>query len=123
MMMSLQPLLSLISPQITLDTNHPAVALPSLFQDLQVNEREGEGPQNALGLKLLSGPVVTLVASKSSERYRLQSDSFPAIAVLLGEVVERLELYHDGKVCVSITVVSTYRRLFSLCCLRPLCSR
>ena len=57
------------------------------------------GPQNAMGFHLLAGPEVTVVASKSSQRYRLQSESFPAIAVVLEELVARLVDHHAGKVC------------------------
>ena len=52
-----------------------------------------------MGFHLLAGPEVTVVASKSSKRYRLQSESFPAMAVLLEELVARLVKHHVGKVC------------------------
>lgn len=92
-------------PQITLDTTHPAVGLRSLFPSLlpspPSDQEGGRGettPANVLGLKLLAGPVVTMVGSKSSGRYRIQSDSLPALALFLEELVSRLEDHHRGKV-------------------------
>ncbi len=96
--------------QITLDTTHPSVSLRSLFPTLLLSPRstqEGEGgetaPHNVLGFKLLAGPVVTIVGSKSSERYRVQSESLPATAMFLEELVSRLEDYHRGKVSPGFT--------------------
>lgn len=83
--------------KITLDTNHTAVSLHALFPDFLPPSGEEVGPQNAMGFHLLAGPEVTVVASKSSKRYRLQSESFPAMAVLLEELVARLVKHHVGK--------------------------
>ena len=38
-------------------------------------------PHNAIGFQLLAGAEVTLVVSNTSERYRLQSDCFEALAL------------------------------------------
>jgi len=54
-----------ILPQVTVDTNHPVVSLHALFPSLLPMGEEG-GPQNAMGFRLLAGPEVTIVASKSS---------------------------------------------------------
>ena len=54
-----------ILPQVTVDTNHPVVSLHALFPSLLPVGEEG-GPQNAMGFRLLAGPEVTIVASKSS---------------------------------------------------------
>ena len=54
-----------IISQVTVDTNHPVVSLRALFPSLLPVEEEG-GPQNAMGFRLLAGPEVTIVASKSS---------------------------------------------------------
>ena len=45
-------------------------------------------PQNVMGFQLLPGAEVTLVVSKTSERYRLQSDCFEALAVFEAELVK-----------------------------------
>ena len=53
-------------------------------------------PQNAIGFQLLPGAEVTMVVSKTGDRYRLQSDSFEAIGLFEAELVKRLaEHYHD----------------------------
>lgn len=55
-------------------------------------------PQNAIGFQLLPGAEVTLVVSKTSERYRLQSDCFEALALFEAELVKRLRQYYDDTV-------------------------
>lgn len=55
-------------------------------------------PQNAIGFQLLAGAEVTLVVSKTSERYRLQSDCFEALAVFEAELVKRLRQYYEETV-------------------------
>ena len=55
-------------------------------------------PQNAMGFQLLPGAEVILVVSKTSERYRLQSDCFEALAVFEAELVKRLRQYYDDTV-------------------------
>ncbi len=42
-----------------------------------------QAPPQAIGVRYLCGPVVTVVASKGTQRYRLQSNSFPALATAL----------------------------------------
>ena len=108
-----------ILPQVTVDTNHPVVSLHALFPSLLPIGEEG-GPQNAMGFRLLAGPEVTIVASKSSGnesfsrivyhqaviwlqccwtgRYRIQSESFPAIAGFLEELLTRLACYYTKQV-------------------------
>ena len=44
------------------------------------------------------GAEVTLVVSKTSERYRLQSDCFEALAVFEAELIKRLRQYYDDTV-------------------------
>ena len=51
-----------------------------------------------MGFQLLPGAEVTLVVSKTSERYRLQSDCFEALAVFEAELVKRLRQYYDDTV-------------------------
>ena len=52
-------------------------------------------PQNAIGFQLLLGVEVTMVVSKSSERYRLQWDCFEALALFEEELVKQLTQYYD----------------------------
>ena len=48
-------------------------------------------PPQALGLLYLCGQSVTVVASKATERYRLQSSSLPALSTILNWLLKRLE--------------------------------
>ena len=52
-----------------MDTNCPSVNLSDLFPELVLTHpSEGMAPPNAMGFKLLAGPEVTIVSSKSSGR-------------------------------------------------------
>ena len=59
-------------------------------------------PHNAIGFQLLAGTKVTLVVSKTSERYRLQSDCFEALVLFEAELVKRLRQYYDDRVSSDV---------------------
>ena len=54
-------------------------------------------PSNAVGLRYLSGSEVTIVASKNTKRYRLQSNSLPVIGVTLEWLLDRLHCYYNAE--------------------------
>ena len=54
-------------------------------------------PPQALGLAYLCGPTVTVVASKGTQRYRLQSNSLAALASSLNWLLWRLEEYFKAQ--------------------------
>jgi Bardet-Biedl syndrome 9 protein len=56
-----------------------------------------DAPTNACGFRLLPGQEVTVLASKTSERYRIQSDHLEALAVIIDELVTRLSKYFAGR--------------------------
>ncbi|KAJ8320825.1 hypothetical protein KUTeg_002412 [Tegillarca granosa] len=74
--------------KITLDTNKPPVNLNDLFPDLLGENAGGQGA--ALGFQYYGGPIVTLLASKTSQRYRLQCDKFEAMWLITKDLVSRL---------------------------------
>ncbi|KAH9495744.1 Protein PTHB1 [Bulinus truncatus] len=75
--------------KITIDTNRPPVNLNDLFPDMLGQNAGGQG--SALGFQFYGGgPVVSVLASKTSQRYRLQSDQLEAIWLPLRELVARL---------------------------------
>uniref|UniRef100_A0A0B7AJ40 PTHB1 N-terminal domain-containing protein n=2 Tax=Arion vulgaris TaxID=1028688 RepID=A0A0B7AJ40_9EUPU len=75
--------------KLTIDTNRAAVNLNDIFPDLLGENADGQGA--ALAFQYVgAGPVVTLLASKTSQRYRLQSDSFESMCLPLQELVARL---------------------------------
>ncbi|XP_063611687.1 protein PTHB1-like [Penaeus indicus] len=75
--------------KITISTNKPAVNLPELFPDYSLDG----SVTTALGLQYFGGPSVTILSSRTTNRYRLQSDSLPSVWVILSEVVRRLKSY------------------------------
>ncbi|XP_076329618.1 protein PTHB1-like [Tachypleus tridentatus] len=74
--------------KLTVDTNKPAVAINDLFPDVLGDS--STTTSNAMGFEFLGGQQVTVLASKTSQRYRLQSDSFPALWLLISELMKRL---------------------------------
>ena len=78
--------------KITIDTNKPPVSLNDIFPDLLGDNAGGAG--NALGFKYFGmEPVITLLASKTSQRYRLQCDEFAFMWLMMNELINRLNGY------------------------------
>ncbi|ELT91668.1 hypothetical protein CAPTEDRAFT_90837, partial [Capitella teleta] len=78
--------------KITVDTNKPPVNLNDIFPEL-LGESAG-GPGNALGFCVYGlDSVITMLASKTSQRYRLQSDDFASMWPLLSDLLLRLKSY------------------------------
>ncbi|XP_042887369.1 protein PTHB1-like, partial [Penaeus japonicus] len=75
--------------KITISTNKPAVNLPELFPDYSLDG----SVTTALGLQYFGGQSVTILSSRTTNRYRLQSDSLPSVWVILSEVIRRLKSY------------------------------
>ncbi|XP_071239702.1 protein PTHB1 isoform X3 [Salvelinus alpinus] len=75
--------------KITVDTNKPPVNLSEVFPDFLEKSEDKEG--NALAFHFLSGPRVTVLASKTSQRYRIQSESFEDIWLVVKELVQRFD--------------------------------
>ena len=76
-----------LSSQVTLSTNKPAVSLLELFPEFVLDS----SMTNAAGLQQHGGPTVTVLSSKTSQRYRLQSENLPAIWLVTEQVKKRLE--------------------------------
>uniref|UniRef100_A0A674MRF4 Bardet-Biedl syndrome 9 n=1 Tax=Takifugu rubripes TaxID=31033 RepID=A0A674MRF4_TAKRU len=75
--------------KITLDTNQAPVQLSSIFSGNAHQYTDG----NSLAFQFLPGPKVTLLASKTSQRYRIQSDSFEDMWLVAKELVRRFDQY------------------------------
>lgn len=60
---------------------------------------------NAIGFKLIetTAPIVTILTAKSSQRYRLQSDDFPSLNIMVQEVMKRLQAYYSNKESFKIS--------------------
>ncbi|XP_046859172.1 protein PTHB1-like [Xenia sp. Carnegie-2017] len=88
--------------KLTLDSNKPSVDLGEIFQDMV--EDRGE-PQVALGLEYINGPVVTILVSKTSQRYRIQCDRFDGLWLVVQQLVTRLHNYFaDAKDDIALQV-------------------
>lgn len=81
--------------KLTIDTNKPRVNLINLFPDFADDSDDDQS--NAIGFQLLAGSKITLLASKTSQRYRLQSEQFEDIWLIAKELVLRLEKYFRKK--------------------------
>ncbi|KAL8618805.1 hypothetical protein ACOMHN_000233 [Nucella lapillus] len=79
--------------KLTVDTNKPPVNLNDIFPDMLGENAGGQGA--ALGFQFFGGPVVTVLASKTSQRYRLQCDRLEAMWIPLKELVNRLKQHFN----------------------------
>ncbi|XP_050305272.1 protein PTHB1 [Anthonomus grandis grandis] len=75
--------------RITLIINQSAVGLSKLFPEYIDIENQQSSP-NAIGLRGPSGNTGTILLAKSSERYRLQSNSLSLLSVVLEQLILRL---------------------------------
>ncbi|XP_078544358.1 protein PTHB1 isoform X1 [Lissotriton helveticus] len=75
--------------KLTIDTNKPPVNLANLFPDFA--DQSDDDQVNVLGFHFLAGGKVTLLASKTSQRYRIQSEQFEELWLLLKELILRFE--------------------------------
>ncbi|XP_025097943.1 protein PTHB1-like isoform X2 [Pomacea canaliculata] len=79
--------------KLTVDTNKPPVNLNDIFPELLGENAGGQGA--ALGFQMFGGPVVTVLASKTSQRYRLQCDRIEAMWIPLQELIKRLNKHFN----------------------------
>nr|XP_034985952.1 protein PTHB1 isoform X1 [Zootoca vivipara] len=83
--------------KLTIDTNKPPVSLVTLFPDFA--DQADEDQLNALGFQLLGGSRVTLLASKTSQRYRIQSEQLEDLWLIVKELTVRLEEHFRKQNC------------------------
>ncbi|XP_060761668.1 protein PTHB1 isoform X2 [Neoarius graeffei] len=75
--------------KITVDTNKPPINLSEAFPEFSGKAEDKEG--NTLAFQFIAGSRVTILASKTSQRYRIQSESFEDIWLVAKELVQRFE--------------------------------
>ncbi|KAM9782484.1 protein PTHB1 [Neosynchiropus ocellatus] len=80
--------------KITLETNKPPVDLSAIFPEFAPESEEKDA--NSLSLQLLSGAKVAVVASKSSQRYRVQSDVFEDMWLVVQQLLLRLDQHFSS---------------------------
>ncbi|XP_056338909.1 protein PTHB1 isoform X2 [Oenanthe melanoleuca] len=83
--------------KLTIDTNKPPISFVTIFPDF-VDPSEGD-QANALGFQFLSGSKATLLASKTSQRYRIQSDQLEDLWLVTKELIYRLEEHFKKQNC------------------------
>ncbi|XP_075822630.1 protein PTHB1 isoform X2 [Microtus pennsylvanicus] len=81
------------SHKLTIDTNKPPVSLPGLFPDFA--SQSDDDQVNVMGFRLLGGSRVTLLASRTSQRYRIQSEQFEDLWLITNELILRLQEYFE----------------------------
>uniref|UniRef100_UPI00358E6E57 protein PTHB1 isoform X1 n=1 Tax=Myxine glutinosa TaxID=7769 RepID=UPI00358E6E57 len=74
--------------KITIDTNKPSVHLGSLFEEFVKGDKSELA--NAISFQLPDGSSVTVLASKTSQRYRVQSVRFENLCLVTVELYQRL---------------------------------
>ncbi|XP_040900630.1 protein PTHB1 [Toxotes jaculatrix] len=84
--------------KITVDTNQAPVNLSAIFPEFSAKSEDKDG--NTLAFQFLSGAKVTVLASKTSQRYRIQSDSFEDMWLVVKELVQRFD-QHFSKLGVK----------------------
>lgn len=90
--------------KITVVTNKPVCPLNVIFREFE------DGNPNVIGLKYSnSNAAVTVLTAKTTQRYRLQSDSLESLGLVLSALVERLRkqsmnfsLSYDGVLPLQI---------------------
>ncbi|NXI62672.1 PTHB1 protein, partial [Anseranas semipalmata] len=75
--------------KITIDTNKPPISFLTIFPDFADPSEDDQ--TNVLGFQFLTGSKVTLLASKTSQRYRIQSDQLEDLWLITKELMLRLE--------------------------------
>lgn len=79
--------------KVTIDTNKSPVSLLSLFPGFA--SQPDDDQVNVMGFCFLGGSRVTLLASKTSQRYRIQSEQFEDLWLITNELILRLQEYFE----------------------------
>ncbi|XP_077056310.1 protein PTHB1 isoform X2 [Siphateles boraxobius] len=74
--------------KITIDTNKPPISLSDVFPDFS---EKLENNDSALGFQFITGSRVIVLASKTSQRYRIQSESFEDMWLVVKDLVQGLQ--------------------------------
>ncbi|NXV52178.1 PTHB1 protein, partial [Uria aalge] len=83
--------------KITIDTNKPPISFLTIFPDFVDPSEDDQA--NVLGFQFLTGSKTTLLASKTSQRYRIQSDQLEDLWLITKELTLRLEEHFKKQNC------------------------
>uniref|UniRef100_A0A8B9QXE4 Bardet-Biedl syndrome 9 n=1 Tax=Apteryx owenii TaxID=8824 RepID=A0A8B9QXE4_APTOW len=83
--------------KLTIDTNKPSISLLTIFPDFA--DQSEDDQSNVLGFQFLTGSKITLLVSKTSQRYRIQSDQLEDLWLITNELTLRLEEHFKKQNC------------------------
>uniref|UniRef100_A0A8C3KDU8 Bardet-Biedl syndrome 9 n=1 Tax=Calidris pygmaea TaxID=425635 RepID=A0A8C3KDU8_9CHAR len=84
--------------KLTIDTNKPPVSFLTIFSDF-VDPSSEDDQVNVLGFQFSTSSKTTLLASKTSQRYRIQSDQLEDLWLITKELILRLEEHFKKQNC------------------------
>ncbi|XP_014804984.1 PREDICTED: protein PTHB1-like [Calidris pugnax] len=84
--------------KLTIDTNKPPVSFLTIFPDF-VDPSSEDDQVNVLGFQFSTSSKTTLLASKTSQRYRIQSDQLEDLWLITKELILRLEEHFKKQNC------------------------
>ncbi|NXL07820.1 PTHB1 protein, partial [Mesembrinibis cayennensis] len=87
--------------KLTIDTNKPPISFLTIFPDFVDPSEDDQA--NVLGFQFLTGSKTTLLASKTSQRYRIQSDQLEDLWLITKELMLRLEEHFKKQNCKDFT--------------------
>ncbi|XP_072709751.1 protein PTHB1 isoform X6 [Ciconia boyciana] len=83
--------------KLTIDTNKPPISFLTIFSDFVDPSEDDQA--NVLAFQFLTGSKTTLLASKTSQRYRIQSDQLEDLWLITKELTLRLEEHFKKQNC------------------------
>jgi Bardet-Biedl syndrome 9 protein len=90
------PAIKSASHRVTLNTNRMPPQLCSLYRDIKFHSLLDSDCDNVICLRHSNGIHVTIIVSKKTGRYRLQSAHFGAMWIVARELIKRLCTYFEG---------------------------
>ncbi|KAF7277935.1 hypothetical protein GWI33_009051 [Rhynchophorus ferrugineus] len=89
--------------KLTLSTNDAPVSLQTLFSEFSHEDISS----NSIAFKNAPGDTATILLGKSSERYRIQSNSLTTMSVLVEQLTSRLKNYYKNNSTYRISFISS----------------
>ncbi|NXG69651.1 PTHB1 protein, partial [Baryphthengus martii] len=83
--------------KLTIDTSKPPISFLTIFPEFIDPSEDDQA--NVLGFQFLTGSKTTLLASKTSQRYRIQSDQLEDLWLVTKELTLRLEEHFKKQNC------------------------
>jgi len=78
--------------RLLMATNQPPPKIAELFSDCMLQENQVSSSSSILTFQYVSGVDVSILLSRNAGRYRIQSNSFTGLTLILSELVRRLTI-------------------------------